>query len=999
MGVPLRLKDASGNLQEFTSSEEQWLAYQIGLGLAQDSNEGIGGLTSSSDPDWTSIGSYTNTFFNEPVGTHPGTSITTGSTTTTLYQNLKTNAIEADSADWHRPIEWKSSGTEGVNEMDDTSLNDAVDRYLSYIFTNDYPGTYRLASSSPGPDYSVSISNIFTDTRADGTTTNFNLYRRTSYTPPAEVKPAKIKYTGDVIGAAFEGLKEMDNLEIKATFGQRAKNRISASGIGKYQLRSSVDGAPTDPGTWLSKGAATDTKQTTSDQNYTRNSTSDFLFPFTRNSTSNFTSPFSAAYTGAFTRNSTSPFDTNYQTSYVATYTGNFIGNYIRNFSAFYNTDYLTVYDGAAFTRDSTRNSTRDSTSGFIATFTRDSTRDSTRNSTSAFIGNYTGNFVGNYLAAFTRNSTSAFVGNFIGDFAGNYARNFTRDSTRSSTNTFGADFIGNYTRFFTAYYDRNFTRNRLVQYSRDIGYVRTLSYLGPQTGNPVTITQLAFVNSLNQPEWQNQQQGNPAYYLGPGPSGNVFYIRSQWHNNITFYVPDNEINTSPTRIDTDRKVTYGGILNNLTVQFVFYPTVYAIDVTGVLNPLWPSLGYQSLADLTNPAINDARLVYFASGNTAYFIPTYLGPGTYTRIYASHYIGTTFFGGRGVSTYFLNPTMEIAEFIGYSTEDIYIPRTVLLGATGYTGAEVIPGWTVQGTVVPAEQYAGLNEVVYEAGLWAFYNSVWPGSTTPWNYIRAINSNVKTGGNVGLEDLVGYMAIYGVEAAEVSFNTNVTYTRLITYSRTFAGNYLRSYAGGANADFLRTRTVFYTGNFLGNFIGNYVRNFTRNSTRDSTTSFTGDFTGNYERNFTRDSTTVFSATYTGDFTGNYIGNFVGNYDGVTYTGNFIGDYVGNFVGNYVGTYETAYTAAYETVYETDFTRDSTNTFDLGYLTDYTTTYTGDFTGNYETDFTGNYDADYVGDFTGNYDANYTGDFTGDFLGETIDATSTTNETYTLYVRVS
>lgn len=60
-----------------------------------------------------------------------------------------------------------------------------------------------------------------------------------------------------------------------------------SSGIGTHEIRSSADGAPTAPGTWVARGTATDTKQTTSQQ------------LFTRDSTVNFQANYTKAYTGA----------------------------------------------------------------------------------------------------------------------------------------------------------------------------------------------------------------------------------------------------------------------------------------------------------------------------------------------------------------------------------------------------------------------------------------------------------------------------------------------------------------------------------------------------------------------------------------------------------------------------------------------------------------------------------------------------------------------------
>ncbi len=313
MAIPLKINNAGGTeIKQFTTAEENYIAYQIGLHLAADSANGDGTITSNTSH--TSIGSYTNTFFNEAVGTHPSTSITSGSTTTTVYQN-QTSAIETDS-DIETPLMWVDSGGEtGFKQMPTADLNAAVDRYISTIFTNDYPGTFKLASSSPGPDYSVHLSSVFTDTRTDGTAIAYNIYRRDSYTAPAAVQPLYVRDNG-----GFDGIQAMADRQIKYSFGQRAKTRIGASKIGTYQLRTSAQGAPTDPGTWVAAGAATDTKQTTADVVYVRDSTTNFATQYTKNYTNTYSTSYVEAYIADYEKTFTSQYERLYTQGYNVSY-------------------------------------------------------------------------------------------------------------------------------------------------------------------------------------------------------------------------------------------------------------------------------------------------------------------------------------------------------------------------------------------------------------------------------------------------------------------------------------------------------------------------------------------------------------------------------------------------------------------------------------------------------------------------------------------------------
>jgi hypothetical protein len=380
MGTPIKLEGGSGDLKEMTTGEEAWLAYQCGLQLAASTTSDVAALTTSAGG--TSIGSYTNTFFNEAVGTHPGSSITSGSTVTTVYQNTGTAA--EDGADFHRPIRWNGTGFE---EMDNTELNALVDRLLGLVFVNNYPGDYQLGSSSPGATYDTHIAGIFSDTRADGTNISYNIYQRQSMaSPPSEVKCVKV--FNDT--TSFDGLKEMSNTEIAYTLGQRMKTRImsSANNIGAYQLRSSAQGAPSDPGTWVARGTATDTKNTTSDVDYSATYVGTYSGIYTRDRTENFVGNYTRDRTQNFVGNYTNPNAINYQRTRIVIrifnysqgvrwyYTGNYIGDYLG--PASYAGDYVANY-----------------------------------------IGNYDGDYVGNFLGEYEGNYEGNYLGNYFGETIG----------------------------------------------------------------------------------------------------------------------------------------------------------------------------------------------------------------------------------------------------------------------------------------------------------------------------------------------------------------------------------------------------------------------------------------------------------------------------------------------------------------------------------------------------------------------------------------------------
>tara|TARA_B110000977_G_scaffold34471_1_gene46078 strand:- start:16740 stop:18038 length:1299 start_codon:yes stop_codon:yes gene_type:complete len=402
--------DANGNLTKITHAEENYIAYQIGLRFSTGATALAGttqaGLKASGTG--TTVGTLTNTSFDDAVGSHDG-SITTTSTTVTLKQT--TGTAGETGADFHKPMIFDRSATGDVVALkaaNDTELNTIVDRILLKTFANEHPGCRRLAASSPGGDWTAGLSNVFTDTRTDGTSINYTIWVKTSGTAPTKIVP-------QILHNDFD-LKAMDEAEIQYTFGQRAKTRVTATGIGTYQLRNASQGVPTDSGTWVAKGTATDTKQQTADQNYNRTSTGNFV----------------------------GNYDGQYQGNYVGNYDGNFVGDYVGN----YDGQYVGEYTG---------NFVGNFTGNYVGTSTRDSTR--TRityfgggNPSGYFLGNFIGNYEGTSTRASSRTSTSVFSGNYDGQY--------TRDSLGDYGGTFTRDSIGNYDGQYTTDSTQNFVGN-----------------------------------------------------------------------------------------------------------------------------------------------------------------------------------------------------------------------------------------------------------------------------------------------------------------------------------------------------------------------------------------------------------------------------------------------------------------------------------------------------------------------------------------------------------
>jgi len=535
--TPLKLEGTNGDLKEMTTTEENYLAYHAGLHLSVLDSNDVSTITTSSSGN-TLIGTYTDTTFDDPIGTHgfAGGSVPVVQTTTSLYQREGVTDWAGDSAAYRYPLEFvDSSGTYEIHEFDSSEHDTITDRIVGRIFASEYPGVYRLASSSPGGDYSVYKSGVFQDrlqTGVDGTV--YNLYVRTSMTPPTAVRPMSIKRSGGATGT-YEGLQEMTDAEIRYAFGARAQSRImnGTGGVGTYQLRSSAQGAPTDTGTWSAKGSATDSRYNVGDVdysatytrtrqsnfegnysrdftgNYTRTSIGTFEGNYSRDFLGNYSRDFVGNYTGNFTRD----FEGNFVGNYSRNFVGNYTGNYSRNYSADYTRTRITDYTGdftgdftgnysraysAAYARtritDYTGDFTGDFTGNYSRAYTRNSTRNSTRTSTRTRVTNYVGDFVGNYLRII------GYQGNFAGDFVGNYGvYAYQRTSTRSSgrvslvsaegsnanfTTTFEGNFAGNFTGDFTGDFTGNYSRAFTRNSTRNSTNVFTGDFVGNYTGN-----------------------------------------------------------------------------------------------------------------------------------------------------------------------------------------------------------------------------------------------------------------------------------------------------------------------------------------------------------------------------------------------------------------------------------------------------------------------------------------------------------------------------------
>ena len=324
-----------------------------------------------------------------------------------------------------------------------------------------------------------------------------------------------------------------------------------------------------------------------------------------------------------------------------------------------------------------------------------------------------------------------------------------------------------------------------------------------------------------------------------------------------------------------------------------------------------------------------------------------------------------------------------------------------------------------------------------------------------NYTRDYTSNYQRN-YIGLysRDYTNvYTTVYNIDYIRA-----YTGNFLNNYVRDYTSNYVKDYT----SNYVSVTDVNYQQNYVPNYIRAYTPNYIRRYTGEYDIAYTRRYTGNYSITYTRNAFAVnydgpaFQANYTKRYTGDYqneyvLTSFAVNYEGPSfntayqrlYEGNYLSDYQIEYVrnafavdytgpafntqyvgpvyaGTYEGNYQKDYTSTFESTFDTPYEGASFQAYyNIDYVTDYVATYIGQYTGIYVSNYIGSYDkiytgtytGDYTADYVGNYETTYTrnfeetyvtdylGNFEGNFEGETIDSSSETIETYTLYVRIS
>jgi len=297
--IPLTLTGSGADMRRITDAEELVLAinaeYSTVLShsasnLGNHASNGVsrnyhGSLdrygTRVADSDMVQIGTFTDTFYNQAVGTHPGTSLNSSVTTTPLFQCYDSsssvdylNFPNTTGAQRARLIALDSDGD--FRELDSAQTIAFGKRLLETSLSNEYVGAWRIGSSTPGNGiWEKWNNNAFTDTTSTAST-NYNVYRKISNSP-ADATTANaskimmgLRDSADSINVGSQDIQELGYANAYAMSTATQLARINSE-LGKMVLLPSTQtpASTGETGTWQTRGTAVDTINTTENINYT----------------------------------------------------------------------------------------------------------------------------------------------------------------------------------------------------------------------------------------------------------------------------------------------------------------------------------------------------------------------------------------------------------------------------------------------------------------------------------------------------------------------------------------------------------------------------------------------------------------------------------------------------------------------------------------------------------------------------------------------------------
>lgn len=903
-----------------------------------------------------------------------------------LYQNDSSVAsIITESSFKRNPLFWdKDLDPAGLREVNDIELDLICTRLLSSIFQNDYPGTFKLASVSPGSNWAVFLEDVFVDTRSDGSELGYSIWiKQEAEAIPSTVRPlAPFRLNG-----VFAGIKELTDPEIEFTFGERMKSLIMSTKIGTYQLRSSEEGPPTEAGIWLAKGSAVNTvREYEEDQSYLGLA----LFEI------NYTEPYVADYTAEYEGNYSPTYEQTYVGDYIANYQGtDVLKTYIAEFESIeVPITYSGEYEAAAYVSESTADYTSESeipyTGDFNATYIGDYTTEFSADYTGDFTATFVGDYTGNFQAVYTSESTADYIKEFTAEYVGDYTGLYVGDYTKE----FSADYIGDYqgpSAFvtYTGEYTLEFTADYTGDFSADyVGdYVKEFSatYVGDFSAD--------YAGAAYTKEFSATYEGNSsAVYTGDFLADYVAQYVKEFSATYT----------------SESTVDYLGD----------FTATYTGDYTGDFSADYTS---ESTIDYTGD-FSDTYVGGYLTTYTGDFSATYTGANyqsTSTGNFSADYTttSTVTYTGAGTQYSIFSPVYYVLEPAGTSNREWWWGGS-LLATTGFVSSVTVSGVTYTiGSLV--------DQVTDKTGTTNYYQI---SGSDGVSYVTQIDVTYTGNSQVIYQgDYIGDYTSESTLGYTVSYQGDYVGDSQIVYTGDFSATYTSESSAVYQGEYVSESGIIYVGDFSADYTSESTATYNQPYTSESTIDYTGDFSANY----TSESTIDYIADYTGDSTTDYTSESTTTYEG-TYTSEsnavytsessavYEGDYVSlpqqNYEGTYTHltyiappgwTYQFVYTGSgydwfvYENVGGTNFIRKSgfrlenpplsnKTGFNFGFVSG--STYSGFLyaaapggaSGSCTTSSTGvvQRDVDYIGDYAGpvfiNYEGTYTSESTIDYI---------------------
>jgi hypothetical protein len=242
----------TNTIQQFSSTDLDELAERVLRVMAAGTYTGTITIGTSNP-----IGTFTDTYYNQAVGTNQDTGITTGSTVYTLSQVMTATLGAASDPPMYVGLDTSVSG-QTILQENLTTREQLADEILSRMVAGTGgTNSYYLGTSAPADGATwVSLGSLL-DTKTAGTITitDYKLWERTTSGATLTSKnPMKI---------TSDPLQSFSDAEVEAII-KTIEQRIIATGIGTYELATSAPGT----GTWTNAGTITDNIETLDSTTY-----------------------------------------------------------------------------------------------------------------------------------------------------------------------------------------------------------------------------------------------------------------------------------------------------------------------------------------------------------------------------------------------------------------------------------------------------------------------------------------------------------------------------------------------------------------------------------------------------------------------------------------------------------------------------------------------------------------------------------------------------------